>query len=391
MAAPTQSSRFWTTGGAGDGASTYTRDQLAEVFRNAFLSDATTQGVFSGLAVSGTASPLTIATGASCVYGYLHFITAAGDMTIATPAVGTTGWHIVLRADWTAQTVRAVAVRNTDGVSAVPSPTQTAGTTWEIRVASGTITTGGVIAVTDARSFCHFATRIDRNNVDGGGATAIPFYDANGRLTDGIELSYTDSSNSLAVLSSGGDPRLVLGDSGAAGGFGYVQWDSTTDEMRIGTQTGGATVRVSEGGQVTLNPASATAPIVLGANGQGQTVDGLAADEIDTLSFRRQGGSATDWSSGGATNRTETTMRVQAGCTRIAGPVINTGSGLNTVTFPVVFSNKPLVFVSYLGSQYGITAAVQSPTASTIDIYIYNYSGSSQSNIDVQWLALGPE
>lgn len=166
MAAPVESSRFWTTGGAGDGSATYTRDQLAEVFRSAFLSDPTTQGPFSGLAVSGTASPLTLATGAACVYGYLHFCTTGGDLAVATPSVGTTGGHVVVRVNWTAQTVRAFAVRNTDGVNSTPALTQTAGTIWEIRLATFTITTGGVIVVTDARAFAHFAQMVATANLD---------------------------------------------------------------------------------------------------------------------------------------------------------------------------------------------------------------------------------
>ena len=150
MAAPTESSRLWTTGGAGDGASTYTRDQLAEMFR-ALLADPTTQGVLLGLAVSGSTSPLTLAVGAALVYGFWYFCTVAGDVAVTTPSVGTTGFRVVLRAGWTAQTVRVAVVMNTDGVAAIPAVTQSAGTTWEITLATGTITTGGAITLTDAR------------------------------------------------------------------------------------------------------------------------------------------------------------------------------------------------------------------------------------------------
>ena len=49
------------------------------------------------------------------------------------------------RADWAAQTVRAVVVLNTDGVADPPALTQTSGTTYEINLATFTITTEGEI------------------------------------------------------------------------------------------------------------------------------------------------------------------------------------------------------------------------------------------------------
>ena len=190
-----ESSRLWTTGGAGDGASTYTRDNMAEMFRNMLLADFTTQGVLNGLAVTGTASPLTLATGSACVYGFLHFCTTSGTMAaITTPSVGTTGLHVVLRADWTAQTVRVVPVRNTDGNSATPALTQTAGTTWEIRLATGTITTGGVIALTDARAFVANPSKVFT-------ATRVPFVTTGGQLTDSSKLTWDDTNNRLALNS----------------------------------------------------------------------------------------------------------------------------------------------------------------------------------------------
>lgn len=392
-----ESSRLWTTGGAGDGASTYTRDQFAEAMRNAFLNDFTTQGVFNGLAVSGTASPLTLATGAALVYGFFYFCTTSGSLgAIATPSIGTTGWHVVLRADWTAQTVRAVAVRSADGTSTPPAVTQSAGSTWEIRIATGTITTAGVIAVTDARQFTASpATKLT--------AGSVVFAGADGQLQqDNASLFWDDASNRLGigttapgatlevagdvfVLDSGSDPRIVIGDSAAAGNWGHVQWNSSADELRLGTSTGGDTVKISEGGVVTLSPASATPPIVLSANGQQQTVDGLAADEIDTLSFQRQGGSGTDWNSTGTSNFTPTTMRMQAGRT------ITGGGGSVTVTFPVAFSNKPIIVVSASGGS-NILASISSVSASQFTAAAWNAAaGTSAGSIGIDWIAVGPE
>lgn len=162
--------------GVGDGALTgVTQQHWLEMFRDTFTSDRyTSEGVLAGvsgeLKVTGNSSPLAVAAGAGYVYGFYYQNTASLNLTVSTPSTGTTGGHVVLRADWTAQTVRAVAVRNTDGTNSTPALTQTAGTTYEIRLCSFTITTGGTIAVTDARDYCHPTAPIYRRQ--GGSATA---------------------------------------------------------------------------------------------------------------------------------------------------------------------------------------------------------------------------
>jgi hypothetical protein len=157
-----QTSRFWTTDGNGDGATAYTMAEIAEVFRTAFTSDNyATQGVLkgylNGLAVSGTASPISVATGAAMVYGFFYTNDAALDVAVATPISGTTGHRLVLRASWsTTQTVRVYDIASADGTATIPAVTQTPGTTYDITLATFTITTGGVIAVADARSYCAY-------------------------------------------------------------------------------------------------------------------------------------------------------------------------------------------------------------------------------------------
>ena len=169
-------SSIWNSTGVGDGAGTgITQQQWLEIFRDSFTSDRySSEGVLAGvsgeLKVSNSSSPLAVAAGAAYVYGFYYQNTASLNLTVTTPSVGTTGGHVVLRADWTTQTVRAVAVRNTDGTNSTPALTQTAGTTYEIRLCSFTITTGGSITVTDARDFCHPTALVYRRQ--GGSATA---------------------------------------------------------------------------------------------------------------------------------------------------------------------------------------------------------------------------
>jgi hypothetical protein len=126
-----QKSLFWSTGSTGDGLTTYTQTEILDWLTRTFLVDTTIQGVVAGylnkLAVSGTASPISIASGAAVVAGIPYSNSTSTTLTIATPTTGTTGHRIVLRADYTAQTVRVVDIASSDGTSAIPALTQSAG------------------------------------------------------------------------------------------------------------------------------------------------------------------------------------------------------------------------------------------------------------------------
>lgn len=55
----------------------------------------------------------------------------------------------------------------------------------------------------------------------------------------------------IYVIDNGGDPRLVLGDSTALGNWGSIKWDSTSNQLRLGTETGGVdTLVIDEAGKV---------------------------------------------------------------------------------------------------------------------------------------------
>lgn len=153
-----EKSFLWTTGATGDGASTYTQAETFGMFRRMFVTDPTTQGVLKGyegdLAVTGTTSPISVAKGAAIVYGSPYLSDAATSVAVATPSVGTTGHRVVLQMDWTAQTTRIALLSSADGTATIPDVTQTANTKWEISLASLTITTAGVITVTDTRAYC---------------------------------------------------------------------------------------------------------------------------------------------------------------------------------------------------------------------------------------------
>jgi len=154
----TEKSIMWTTGATGDGATAYTQAEVIRWLRQTFIGDDTNEGVcknyLNELEVTGVASPVAVNTGAAYVYGFPYWNTASVNVAIPTPSSNTRIDRIVLEADWTAQTVRITRVAGTEGAGA-PSLTQTDGVTWQIPLAQASITTGGVITVTDERVFVH--------------------------------------------------------------------------------------------------------------------------------------------------------------------------------------------------------------------------------------------
>jgi hypothetical protein len=146
-------------------------------------------------------------------------------------------------------------------------------------------------------------------------------------------------------------------------------------------------------GQVEISPGSAAPPLILGANGQSQKVTGLAADMAATLQLRRQGGSATNWSSGGATDYTPTTAREQVGVAIITITPGNTSAD-TVVTFGTAFGQVPLVMTSLqrtsLGSGYVLNWGADA-TASTATIRVERNGTSGTTIVTVNWRAIGAE
>jgi hypothetical protein len=144
----------WATGSTGDGISPYTQAQSNDFFRYADVRNPANEGVILGslgesnpLQCQVSGSNINVNPGAAVCYGR-YYNSALNSLTPSVPVVATTGGRIVLRCDWTAQTIRLVVLQNTDGVGSAPALTQTFGTTWEISLCSYTITTGGTITIT---------------------------------------------------------------------------------------------------------------------------------------------------------------------------------------------------------------------------------------------------
>lgn len=124
------------------------------------------RGVLKGwdneLVVAGVATPVTVGTGAGIVYGmpYRNH-TAAVNVAVPSPTSDTRIDRIVLRRDWAAQTIRITRLVGVEG-GGVPAMTQSPAPTgsgvYDIPLAYLSITTGGVITVTDEREWCTFST-----------------------------------------------------------------------------------------------------------------------------------------------------------------------------------------------------------------------------------------
>jgi len=177
-------SLFWTDA-TGDGGP-YNQTLLAEWMEHLFSGDqAAAEGVLktilNELEVTGAATPVAVNTGSGMVKGHFYHNSASVNVAVATPAGSTRVDLIVLEADWTAQTVRIANHAGIEGAGA-PVLTQVDGTTWEVPLAQASITTGGVITVTDTRVWCHYASGVSAEMLDtaiagdglaGGGGTAL--------------------------------------------------------------------------------------------------------------------------------------------------------------------------------------------------------------------------
>lgn len=157
----TQTSRFWDGSAIGDAvtapydAGTEFSKVLNSISGAAGVAthlSAVFVGELNALAVSGAATPVTVGTGRAMVWGAWYENDAATTVVVPTPSAATRIDRIVLRKDWALQTVRVTRVAGAEGGGA-PALTQIAGTTWDMPIAQISITTGGVITITDQRSY----------------------------------------------------------------------------------------------------------------------------------------------------------------------------------------------------------------------------------------------
>ena len=152
---------LWTTSTSGDGTANGYTENDTSAFCKILAACSGFEGVapnyLNGLAVTGTTSPVSVATGGAMVDGKPYLNNASTTVVIPTPSVSTRIDRIVLRADWASYTVRITRIAGDEG-GAAPAITQTPGTTYDIKLARVSITTGEVITVTDERTWAIMAS-----------------------------------------------------------------------------------------------------------------------------------------------------------------------------------------------------------------------------------------
>jgi hypothetical protein len=98
---------------------------------------------------------LRIASGGAVVDGKPYYNSSNKDVTIPSASVGeqTRIDRVVLRADWSAQTVRLTRIAGTEAVTpSAPAITQTSGTTYDVMLYRVTVDTSGNLTVVDERT-----------------------------------------------------------------------------------------------------------------------------------------------------------------------------------------------------------------------------------------------
>jgi hypothetical protein len=223
-----EKSLFWFTdgfdGAIGDGAAPYTEEEFRG-YNAALLGEGVVADAGNELAVTGTATPLAVNTGRAQVAGFHYFNTASVDLAVTTPSVGTTGGRVALVADWTTATVRLAIKLNTDGNVAIPGMTQTPGVLYEISLASFTVTTGGVITLTDTRQFIREVSFLLQSN--GAIFDASDYITASGIFGIPMAVTFTTKAHGILVCPVGLVGSVVatpiIGQETAGGGNVYLK------------------------------------------------------------------------------------------------------------------------------------------------------------------------
>lgn len=101
----------------------------------------------------------------------------------------------------------------------------------------------------------------------------------------------------------------------------------------------------------------------------------IVGDRVPQI-HRRQGGSASNWITAGSTTYTPGDVRMQVGSRTWSGGAAASGS--LSITFPVAFSEAPIVLVTL----------VEIPVASTLEI-IVGITNVTTTGFDIRWLDVG--
>jgi hypothetical protein len=370
-----EKSMLWSAPTSGDGANAYTEAETVRLFGSiigdAPASEGVLYGVLGELAPSGVASPISVADGVAFVNGYFYWNTNPENVVVPTPSIGTTGHRIVLQWIAASKTVRIALLSSSDGVASLPAITQTAGVQWEIVIANLTITTGGVITLTDARAFCHYATKVSTGMLDDGAVTAV-------KMADGAALAE------------------ILDDDGPGSGLDADTLDGQHYSNFSGKLVTNGDSHDHNGGDGAQIPTGGIQDLAV-------TLAKLANDAADydkvgnrvMKLYGRQGGDSQQWSSTGSTNYTPNALKIQAGAIQLTIQSGQNQSDPDSVTFPSAYPafHYPLVFLTPFTSEK-VAVRVSGVGNSSFNLYAWLSNGGTvgaQKTIPVFWVAIGDE
>lgn len=420
-----EKSIFWTTGATGDGATAYTQAEVIRWMRQMWLADTAEEGVMKGyeneLEATGTATPVAVNTGAALIYGFPYWNTASVNVAIPTPAASTRIDRIVLRAGWAAQTVRITRIAGTEGAGA-PAITQTDGVTWDLKICQASITTGGIITITDDRDWARPNIGVDENMLDasvagdalsGGDGSALDVVPgtnleissdtiriAASAAGDGLQgggasvLAVDVSDFAGTGLEDDGSENLRIAAAAAGSGLGGgagsaldvnvgVGIEISADAVRIAAAAAGAGLGGGAGSALEVNVDDVT--IEISGDALRVKADSLLSTKMSwavPVLEQRRGGSASAWEVPGTSTYTlGIPIDIQVGTKTISD------SGTPTVSFAHVFANIPIV-IAIAQSGFAYLVTVDNITVSQFETKVWNTSGARVSEI-IMWMAIG--
>ncbi len=154
-----EQSFLWTTGSAGDGISTYTRADW-QIIAKILAACGSWEGVAPDYLenlypYTAGLNTVQIGTGGALVDGKPYSNSSRVNVNIPS-AIGTGNRRydrVVLRCDWSSQTIRITRVGGTDAASpALPALTQNSGSVYDLELCYVLVDTSGNITVTDDRT-----------------------------------------------------------------------------------------------------------------------------------------------------------------------------------------------------------------------------------------------
>ncbi len=148
-----EQSYLWDTNGLGHGATTYTEAQWAKLWR-AVAGNGVIAGHLNSLRLTTAANSFTVDAGGACVDGFVYVNDGTVTQSVPSSAAGTTRIdRLILRANWSAQTVTVNRIAGTDsGTPTIPGIQTSSGTTYDLPLYYFTINESGAISnVVDQR------------------------------------------------------------------------------------------------------------------------------------------------------------------------------------------------------------------------------------------------